>query len=35
MQQTRIPFELTDDRASLAAPGSKRLIVHIVVNVEV
>ena len=35
MQQTRISYELTDERAPLTAPGGKRLIVHIVVNVEV
>ena len=35
MQQTRIPYQLTDERAPLPAPRGKRLIVHIVVNVEV
>ena len=35
MQQTRIPYQLTDERAPLKGPGGKRLIVHIVVNVEV
>ena len=32
MRQTRIPYELTDERAPLKGPGGKRLIVHIVVN---
>ena len=35
MQQQRIPYELTDERARLAPPGGKPLIVHVVVNVEV
>jgi allantoinase len=35
MQQTRIPYQLTDERAPLAPPQGKPLIVHIVVNVEV
>ena len=35
MQQTRLPYELTDERKPLAPPGGKPLIVHIVVNVEV
>src|SRR5689334_18819503 len=35
MQQTRLPYVLTDERAPLAAPGNKPLIVHVVVNVEV
>lgn len=35
MQQSRIPFELSDERKPLQAPGGKRLIVRIVVNVEV
>ncbi len=35
MQQTRIPYQLTDERAPLPAPGGKPLIVHIVMNVEV
>jgi peptidoglycan/xylan/chitin deacetylase (PgdA/CDA1 family) len=35
MQQTRIPYVLTDERPRLAPPGGKSLIVHVVVNVEV
>jgi len=35
MQQTRIRYELSDEREPLPAPGGKPLIVHIVVNVEV
>ena len=35
MRQSRIPFELSDERTPLQAPGGKRLVVHIVVNVEV
>ena len=35
MQQTRIPYALTDERPKFAAPGGKPLIVHVVVNVEV
>jgi peptidoglycan/xylan/chitin deacetylase (PgdA/CDA1 family) len=35
MQQTRIPYQLTDERTPLKGPGGKQLIVHIVVNVEV
>ena len=35
MQQNRIPYLLTDERAPLVAPGNKPLIVHVVVNVEV
>ena len=35
MQQTRIPYELTDERTRLAPPHGKPLIVHVVVNVEV
>ena len=34
-QQTRIPYELADERPRLAPPDGKPLIVHIVVNVEV
>jgi allantoinase len=34
-QQTRIPYELSDERAPLAPPRGKPLIVHVVVNVEV
>lgn len=35
VQQSRIPFELADERKALQPPAGKRLIVHIVVNVEV
>ena len=35
MQQTRIPYELADERPPLEPPEGKPLIVHIVVNVEV
>jgi allantoinase len=35
MQQRRIAYELSDERAPLPAPAGKPLIVHIVVNVEV
>ena len=35
MQQTRIPYELADERARLDPPDGKPLIVHVVVNVEV
>lgn len=35
MIQHRIPFELADERAKLAPPRNRPLIVHIVVNVEV
>ena len=35
MQQTRIPYELADERKPLPAPDGKPLIVHVVVNVEV
>ncbi len=35
MQQSRIPFALSDERQRLPPPGGKPLIVHIVVNVEV
>ena len=35
MQQTRIAYELADERRRLEPPGGKPLIVHVVVNVEV
>jgi allantoinase len=35
MQQSRISFELSDERQRLPPPDGKPLIVHIVVNVEV
>lgn len=35
MSNPRIAYELADERARLAPPGGKPLIVHVVVNVEV
>ena len=35
VQQTRIPYEMSDERPRLEPPGGKPLIVHVVVNVEV
>ncbi len=34
MSNPRIPYRFSTSRAPLAAPGGKRLIVHVVVNVE-
>jgi len=35
LSNPRIAYELADERAPLAPPGGKPLIVHVVVNVEV